>query len=65
MKKRLLTILAVVVTSVTTATLDWTLAKVTEIEFTVPIVTPMGVTEQPVVIKEKRGRFSGHRYKYE
>jgi len=62
-EKILLTILTVVVTSVTTATLDWTLARVTEMQYNVPIVTPFGVTEQPVTIKEKRGRLTGIKYK--
>ena len=63
MKKTLLTILTVVVTSVTTATLDWTLAKVTEMQYNVPIVTPIGVVQQPVTVKEKRGRLTGIKYK--
>lgn len=63
MNKTLTTILSIVIASATTATLDWAFAKVTETQVNVPIVTPFGVTDHPVVVKEKRGRFSGHKYK--
>jgi regulatory protein YycH of two-component signal transduction system YycFG len=59
----LFSVIALVVTSATTAFLDWSFAKITEIEINVPVSTPVGTYQQQIKVQQKRGRFSNHLYK--
>lgn len=62
LSKKAVAVITVIATAVTTATLDWAYAKVETYLVNVPIITPVGVTEQQIEVKQRVGRLSGHKY---
>lgn len=61
-KIRLITIIGGFILSVVTLVCDRIYARIETHLVNVPIITPVGVIEQPIKIEKRLGRLSGYKY---
>lgn len=61
-EKKFLSLVTVIMTSITTASLDYLTAKAVEYKASIPIVTPIGVIQQEITLEQKQGGITGIHY---